>query len=83
MQTAYTMLNSNTKQSKPGHSTSELVIKPNAFSHDRNLCAVNTCSVYLERTKLLRGSESQLFITHQKPHKKASRDTTRRWIQQM
>lgn len=83
-ETAYTfMLNSNLKQSKPGKSTSELVIKLNAYPHDRNLCVVNACSVYLERTKLLRGSESRLLITHQKPHKKASRDTIRRWIQQM
>lgn len=83
-ETAYTfMLNSNLKQSKPGRSTSELVIKLNAYPHDRNLCVVNACSVYLERTKLLRGSESRLFITHQKPHKTASRDTIRRWIQQM
>lgn len=77
------MLNSNLKQSKPGRSTSELVMKLNAYPHDCNLCVVNACSVYLERTKLLRGSESRLFITHQKPHKKASRDTIRRWIQQL
>ncbi|XP_074629610.1 uncharacterized protein LOC141887255 [Acropora palmata] len=78
-ETAYTfMLNSNLKQSKPGKSTSDLVIKLNAYPYDRNLCVVNACSVYLARTKLLRGSESRLFITHQKPHKKASRDTIRR-----
>ena len=65
-ETTYTvMLNSNLKQSKPGKSTSELVIKLNAYPHDCNLCVVNPCSVYLERTKLLRGSESRLFITHQ------------------
>lgn len=83
-ETAYTfMLDSNLKQSKPGRSTSELVVKFSAYPHDRNLCVVNTCSVYLDKTKLLRGSESRLFITHQKPHKRASRDTIRRWIQQM
>ena len=31
----------------------------------------------------LRGTETQLFIAHQKPHKKASRDTIRRWIKQI
>ncbi|XP_068712558.1 uncharacterized protein [Montipora foliosa] len=83
-ETAYTFtLNSNLKQSKPGKSTSDLVIKLNAYPYDRNLCLVIACSVYLARTKLLRGSESWLFITHQKPHNKASRDTIRRWIQQM
>ena len=83
-ETAYTfMLDSNLKQSKPGRSTSDLVVKFSAYPHDRNLCVVNTCSVYLDKTKALRGSESRLFITHQKPHKRASRDTIRRWIQQM
>ena len=85
-ETAYTfMLNSNlhVKQSKPGKSSSDLVIKLNAYPHDRNLYVVNACSVYLDRTKLLRGSESRLFITHQKRHKKASRDTVRSWFQQM
>ena len=77
------MLNINLKQSKPGRSPSELVIKLLAYPHDSNLCVVSTCSAYLDKTKLLRGSESRLFITHQKPHKIASRDTIRRWIQQM
>ena len=45
-ETAYTfMLNTNLKQSKPGKSTSELVIKLNAYPHDRNLCVVNACSL--------------------------------------
>lgn len=85
-ETAYTfMLDSNLKQSKPGRSTSELpvVVKLSAYPHDRNLCVANACSVYLDKTKLLHGSESHLFITHQKPHKRASRDTIRPWIQQM
>lgn len=83
-ETAYTfLLDSNLKQSKPGRSTSELVVKLYAYPHDRNLCVVNACSVYLDKTKSLRGSESHLLITHQKPHKRASRDTIRRWIQQM
>ena len=61
--TAYTfMLDSNLKQSKPGKSTSDLVIKLNAYPHDRNFCVVNACSVYLERTMLLRGSESRLIL---------------------
>ena len=29
------------------------------------------------------GNETRLFITHRKPHKQASRDTIRRWIQQI
>jgi len=37
-ETAYTfMLDSNLKQSKPGRSTSDLVVKFSAYPHDRNL----------------------------------------------
>ena len=39
--------------------------------------------IYLEKTKKLHGNETKLFTTHQKPHKKASRNTIRCWIQQI
>ena len=61
------------EQSKPGRSLSELVIKLTTYPRDGNLCVL----------KFLPGSESRLFITHQKPHTRASRDTIRRWIRQM
>ena len=77
------MLGSAIKQTKPGRSSSELTIKLTAYPPDEKLCVVRTCLIYLEKTKSLRGTETQLFITHQKPHKKASRDTIRRWIKQI
>ena len=69
------MLGSAIKQTKPGRSSSELTIKLTAYPPDEKICVVRTCLIYLEKTKPLRGVETQLFITHQKPHKKASRDT--------
>ena len=77
------MLASPVKQTKPGRPLSELTVQLKAYPHDQKLCVVHTCMIYLEKTKKLRGKETQLFITHQKPHKKASRDTIRRWIQQI
>ena len=77
------MLGSAIKQTKPGRSSSERTTKLTAYPPDEKLCVVRTCLIYLEKTKSLRGTETQLFITHQKPHKKASRDTIRRWIKQI
>ena len=57
------MLNSNLKQNKPGRSTSELVIKLNAYPHDHNLCVVNACSVYLDRTKWSRVASILMFTS--------------------
>ena len=80
---AYTfMLGTNIKQSRPTKSPSERIIRLKAYPTDKKLCVVDTCSVYFKKTRLIRGNESSLFLTYQKPHKKASRDTIRRWIQQ-
>ena len=83
-ETRYTfLLNSHIKQSKPGKTSSELFVKFSAYPHDRKLSVVSTCSVYLDRTQTLRGNETRLFITHQKPHKKASRNTIRSCIREI
>ena len=77
------MLNDNVKQSKPTKSQSELIIKLKAYPQDKKLCVVHTCSIYLDKTSSVRGEETKLFLTYQKPHKNASRDTIRRWIHQV
>ena len=44
-ETRYTfLLNSHIKQSKPGGTSSELIVKFIAYPHDRKLCVVSTCS---------------------------------------
>ena len=81
---AYTFLmDTNIKQSRPTKSPSERIIRLKVYPTDKKLCVVDTCSVYLRKTRPIRGNESSLFLTSQKPHKKASRDTIRRWIQQL
>jgi hypothetical protein len=77
------MLNEHIKQSKPGRPSSEIVIQLKAYPPDNKICVVTTCLAYIEKTKTLRGDESKLFVTYQKPHKRASKDSIRRWIQNM
>ena len=51
-----------------------------AFPADQSLCVFTHLKEYLQRTKLLRGTETKLFLSHAKPHQRASRDTISRWI---
>ena len=46
----------------------------------RRLCIVTVAKAYFEKTRAIRGNESQLFISFQKPHRAVSRDTISRWI---
>lgn len=75
------VISNNIKQSRPTSSLSDRILKLKAYPSEERLCVFQTCLVYIEKTSLLRGTETQLFLTHQKPYKKASKDTIRRWIQ--
>ena len=66
------------KTTRPGFHQKEITIK--AFEPDRRLCIVTVAKAYLEETKRIRGTEMQLFISFQKPHKAVSRETISRWI---
>ena len=46
---------------------------------DETLCVVTTLKEYLRRTQSLRGSESQLVISYNRPFKRVSRDTISCW----
>lgn len=48
------------KQSRPGFSNP--VIKLDAYAPDRRLCVYTVLKVYIERTLILRGSETQLLL---------------------
>lgn len=72
---------SNIKQSRPTSSLTDRIIKLKAYPLEKKLCVFHTCSVYMEKTSSLRGQETCLLLTHQKPHKRASKDSIRRWIQ--
>ena len=65
------------KQSRP--SVKNLLVELRPFK-DETLCVVRTLKEYLTRTQSLRGSESQLFISYNRPFKRVSRDTISRWV---
>ncbi|XP_050296332.1 uncharacterized protein LOC126736145 [Anthonomus grandis grandis] len=50
------------------------------FDSDPNVCVAKTMISYLERTRVLRGSCQQLFITFKKPYHRATRQTLGRWL---
>lgn len=58
-------------------------LKPIVFTKytiNKSLCIVRYLKAYIDRTESLRGSESQLFISFQKPHRKVTKCTISRWI---
>ena len=44
---------------------------------------VDTCSCSILETRPITGNENSLFLTHQKPNKKASSYTIQRYIQEL
>lgn len=49
------------------------------YDVDKDLCVRHTLSNYLEKTETRWGSVTRFFITSQRQHKFASRDTIGRW----
>lgn len=68
------------KQSRPGCVLKNIQIE--AFK-DKSICPVKAVSMYLRETKNIRGSETQLLISHLKPHGKVTSSTVSRWIVDM
>ena len=66
------------KQSRPGYKVPSVLLQ--AYPADQSLCVFTHLKEYLQRTKLLRGNETKVFLSHAKPHHRASRDTISRWI---
>ena len=65
------------KQSRPGVKNPLVELRP---FEDKTLCVVTTLKEYLRRTQSLRGSESQLFISYNRPFRRVSRETISRWV---
>jgi integrase len=65
------------KHTRPG--THQAPIRLPKYN-DSSLCVVDTLRCYLERTLEKRVSETQLFISFCKPHKRVASDTVSRWI---
>lgn len=66
------------KQSRPGYKVPSVLLR--AYPEDPTLCVFTHLKEYLQKTKLLRGTETKLLLSHVKPHHRASRDTISRWI---
>ena len=65
------------KQSRPGVKNPLVELRP---FEDKTLCVVTTLKEYLTRTQSLRGLESQLFISYNRPFRRVSRETISRWV---
>ena len=74
-------VSSKVKHTKPGRHLQDLKFK--AYAPDRRLCIYTYLQKYLVVTKPLRGDETKLLISFNKPHQAVSRDTIRRWIKQV
>ena len=66
------------KQSHPEYKVPSVLLQ--AYLADQSLCVFTHLKQYLQRTKLLRDNETRLFLSHAKPHHRASCDTISRWI---
>lgn len=64
------------KQSTPGVKNPLVELRP---FEDKTLCVVTTLKEYLTRTQSLQGSESQLFISYNRPFRRVSRETISPW----
>ena len=72
------LLTSHIKQSRPGYKAPTVVMR--AYAANPSLCVCTCLKENLKRTKPLRGTESTLFVSFTKPHKRVSRETLSRWI---
>lgn len=66
------------KQSRPGYRNPELVLK--SYPKDKSLCIFTFLLAYVTRTKSLRKDTKALFLTLNKPHSAATKDTISRWV---
>jgi len=69
------------KTSRPGKHLGRLELR--AFDEDKPLCVVTLLKEYIERTKLIRGTHSQLLLSYCKPFKPVSSDTISRWLKKV
>lgn len=66
------------KQSRPGYTPPLLELA--AYPIDRGVCIHRALTEYINRTKPLRGTQTQLFISYTKPHASVCAETISRWI---
>ena len=62
------LLAAHIKQSRPGYKAPTVVLR--AYPANPSLCVCTCLKEYLKRTKPLRGTETKLFVSFTKPHKR-------------
>ena len=68
------------KTSKTVKHQEPLTFKP--YTYDSQLCVVKCLRQYMKLTSELRNGADQLWLSYQKPHHPASKDTVSRWIKE-
>ena len=68
------------KQSKPGKELKEFFFP--RFPENTKMCPAQSLDMYVDRTKTLRGDNTQLFISFIKPHKPVTSSTIARWLKE-
>ena len=66
------------KTSRPNFHIEPIVFRK--YNVNKRLCVYRHIRSYLNRTRLVRGSEDQFFVSYLKPHSKVTRQTLSRWI---
>ena len=66
------------KQAKPGRIMKDFFFP--RFIENERLCPVQSLTLYIERTRELRGNNDQLFISFIKPHHPVTSSTIARWL---
>ena len=72
------LLTAHIKQSMPGYKAPTVVLR--AYPANTSLCVCACLKEYLKRTKPLRSTETNLFVSFTKPYKRVSRETLSRWV---
>ena len=73
------------KTSKPGKHQEPLKFEPLKFkpyTYDSQLCVVKCLQEYIKQTSEVRKGADQLWLSYQKPHNPAGKDTVSRWIKE-
>ena len=69
------------KQCNPGRAIKEFFFP--RFAENIRLCPVHSLTLYLEKTRELRGTADQLFIAIIKPHLPVASCTIARWLKKV
>ena len=74
----FTIGKTDLKQSRRGFIPQQIELK--AYTEDRRKCVYRAVTEYLSRTEDIRGQETQVFISYNKPHRKVTSSTIGRWL---